>query len=583
MTQANFLRAQLTPTHIKSLVSAPVYTRGTGYAAAGAVLLQAAPTDAALDAKALEICATVQGTANYDVRLFFSQATLQGHCNCQGGQTGWFCKHQVATALVWHAAQSGLVVQLDAQAQKTIQSSAKRAKTVLENQAALEAFIAEVPKSELASKVIQLLRQDKMLAKELQAWRKVYQIAQTSNDAKPVIAALLKSSKKTLHGHESAPYVKQAMPVLELLANQTQQDPKAGFLLSLYAFERANMVYCNSDDSGGHIGGLCSRIAAVVMNAANAGGPLHAETIEPLFKAMISDQHDFFILQDILPCLDPIAREKFKALTQARYNKMIDYDKQHMGDWLVKIFTHEQDFEAAIAVFKADLSDSYRRLKLVQYLNQIGRHREAFNQAEQALRIEPDDQRIQKLMLELYRRDGWHEEAYQLSKSRLYKRFDPELLGDFLSDANAAGHDVAIEKKQLHQALIDLENTWHKKYQSDTSVHDVGRRLDMLIADSDWPAISQLINTDVTYPVHTGIELITKIPEQYRELGNKVCQFIVAKQLLTDTNPYAHTLRLVRLSLRTLTADEGNHWLSQLVQQYKIKVRLVVELRQLMV
>ncbi len=581
--QANHLHVQLTPEHIKSLVSSAVYARANAYAAAAAVHLLSDPAKSAQDSKSFEIRAMVQGSQNYSVRLFFSRATLQGQCNCQAGQTGWFCKHQVATALIWHATQNGAAFEPDAQAQKKIQSSAKRAKTLLDNQAALESFISELPKADLATKVIQLMRQDKVLAKQLQAWRKLYQIGQTSSDSKPVIAALLKAPKKTLHRHESAPYVKQAMPVFGLLTNQIGQDPQAGLILSLYAFERANMVYCNSDDSGGQIGSLVTKIALVVMQAANAAKPLHSDNVDPLFKAMIADNHGFFEMQNVLPCLDVGAREKFKSLTQARYNKARDYDKDHMGKWLIKIFTHEQDYDAAVAVHKTDLSSSYNRLKLAQYLDQIGRHREAFSQAEQALKIDPDDQRVQTLMLEFYRRDGWHEEAYQLSKARLYKRFDPERIDDFLNDANAAGHDVAIEKEQLYQALINLEDKWLALDQSTSPVRSVGMRLDMLMARGDWAEIAQLLDTNVSYPINTGVELITKMPPEYRELRIKVCQSMVLEQLKTDTNPYYATLKTVRLGLQLLSLDQANDWLAHLMGQYKLKVRFMNELKRLMV
>jgi tetratricopeptide (TPR) repeat protein len=575
MTNSDFLRAQLTPAHLKTLVSAAVFERGVTYATGAAVALRGESASVPLDSASFEICADVLGTANYQTRLFFVQASLRGQCNCQGGQTGWFCKHQVATALVWHTTQTGETIGVDPQAQKKIQSSAKRAQTVADKQSALEAFILAVPGSELAAKVITLLRQDKAFAKVLESWRKVYQVTQANSDSKPVIAALLKSAKKSLHWHESAAYVKRAEPLFELLETKNKQNPATGLLLSLYAFERAYSVYSNSDDSGGQIGSLCSKIASTAMQSAQAAKPLDLTVAEPLFKAMTVDNHGLFSLADVLTCLNSVAIEKFKSLTLARYQKASDYDKDHMGEWLIEIFTQESDFDAAIAVFKADLSSSYEQLKLVKYLDKIGRSREAFNQAEKTLKADPDDPQAQAMMLTLYRRDGWHQEAYLLSKARLYKRFDASLLKAFYADAAGAGCDLATEKDQLYQAIVKLENRWEGR-------PNVRMRLEMLMVEDDWPAIDSLLSTDVEYPTHTGLNVVTQAPVAYRALSIKVCQTVVLEQLKTDSNPYKTTLGTVRLGLQLLPSDEAKQWLMQLMQQYKVKTRFVQELQGLL-
>lgn len=69
------------------------YERGEGYAAEGYV-------HSITEYKG-KLVATVTGTHDYQVKLWIEHDALESSCTCPMGEMGEFCKHCVATALVW--------------------------------------------------------------------------------------------------------------------------------------------------------------------------------------------------------------------------------------------------------------------------------------------------------------------------------------------------------------------------------------------------------------------------------------------------------------------------------------------------
>jgi uncharacterized Zn finger protein len=69
------------------------YKRGESYARSGRVR--------DLTTYGVTVQATVDGGSPHHVQLTITKAGIRGHCTCQYGQTSGFCKHCVATALVW--------------------------------------------------------------------------------------------------------------------------------------------------------------------------------------------------------------------------------------------------------------------------------------------------------------------------------------------------------------------------------------------------------------------------------------------------------------------------------------------------
>lgn len=89
--------ARITKANLKNLAGEKYFERGLDYFESGAVIYLRVGDDG--------IAARVQGTESlpYTVRFWLKKQELQWGCTCPLGVEGAFCKHIVATGLVWLA------------------------------------------------------------------------------------------------------------------------------------------------------------------------------------------------------------------------------------------------------------------------------------------------------------------------------------------------------------------------------------------------------------------------------------------------------------------------------------------------
>ena len=74
--------------------------------------------------------------------MWIEDGDAAGSCDCPNADDGWFCKHQVAVALIWRHRLSGTEPVVDEAARKTVQASAKRTQTVSESTQSISAAMA---------------------------------------------------------------------------------------------------------------------------------------------------------------------------------------------------------------------------------------------------------------------------------------------------------------------------------------------------------------------------------------------------------------------------------------------------------
>lgn len=119
-TQAQQLFKDLSDASLRDLAGDKVFARGQTYAASGAVqeLEDLPPASGRL----MGAQATVHGTELYSSKIEWLPAEgFEGDCDCPHGQDGFFCKHQVALAMVWRAQLGGGAVAADPAAAKKAQ------------------------------------------------------------------------------------------------------------------------------------------------------------------------------------------------------------------------------------------------------------------------------------------------------------------------------------------------------------------------------------------------------------------------------------------------------------------------------
>lgn len=76
--------------------SAKIFERGKIYASSGAVSIVGEECD-----PQPAIQAEVAGTQIYNASVWIEGGGAAGSCDCPNADDGWFCKHQVAVALIW--------------------------------------------------------------------------------------------------------------------------------------------------------------------------------------------------------------------------------------------------------------------------------------------------------------------------------------------------------------------------------------------------------------------------------------------------------------------------------------------------
>lgn len=185
--------------------SAAIFQRGETYAASGAVEVV---DEAPLPEPALH--ARVAGTETYTTEVWIEDDAATGSCDCPNAEDGWFCKHQVAVALVWRDRLAGHATPIDAAARESVQSSVKRARTAEDKRQALRDFLRGQEVSALADKLLELADRERDISRELQQWRKASEVSNDPADLKPLINEMLAPGRSFIAWDESYSYVRRA-------------------------------------------------------------------------------------------------------------------------------------------------------------------------------------------------------------------------------------------------------------------------------------------------------------------------------------------------------------------------------------
>jgi uncharacterized Zn finger protein len=222
--------AALDDNALRRASSSTIFERGRTYASAGAVDVTAEESG-----DHPSIFATITGTMAYAAEVWIRNDEIGGHCECPNAGDGWFCKHQVALALVWRQRLSGQAPSVDEQARKKVDASAKRARTVKDRRQALADFLHAQPASVLADRLLDLVDRDREVARELQQWRKLSDASDEPADLKALVTEIMAPGRDFIDWNESHAYARRADAVLPVLARARAKDPAGAVALCLHA------------------------------------------------------------------------------------------------------------------------------------------------------------------------------------------------------------------------------------------------------------------------------------------------------------------------------------------------------------
>lgn len=605
----------LTDSVLKRLAGSTVFQRGQTYASSGAVQvvseeLGSTPT----------IHATVNGTEAYSSEVWIDEDILGGSCDCAYAEDGSFCKHQVALALVWRDRLGGQITEIDDAAAKKVQASVKRARTVKDRRQALDEFLHAQTAQALADRLMQLADRDSAIARELQQWRKISAAPESITDLKPLVTEILAPGIEFISWRESFAYARRAEAVLPVLAQARSTDPVGAVRLALHAMRRSWGVLNQSDDSSGDIGGLIKGIGAEFVAALKGAGPQ---------AATFGDSYLQLLMDDPFGCFDTAAAElaigkaavaryrkalaerwraaKDKVLAEkaahaalvekARSQRRREPYYQRDTEREVRLFTLERmhleqleragDIDGVLAVLREDLSSAADHHQVTAFLEKHGRLREAFASAEQALKAFPGDSRLQEDMLRCYERDGWVEEALELSRRRFDEHPGVDRYHQVLKAGTAAWREVEALRAELHEAMTALETRaaaqrgplpMHYRNGPDAGQRDVSLRAEVLCSEGRWTEALAAVQPPTYCRDAVLAHLARKLSPAHKAERVALLKRVLGSELRDAKSPYRAALDLVAEVCELLNPMQRTAWLDELREAYKPKRNFVRDL-----
>lgn len=400
-------------------IAGPAYfQRGRAYAREGAVELErTSETDAV---------ATVYGSASYRVELTWQDGELDGRCDCPVGARAEFCKHQVATALVW----AGLVPSTEAATREpSAPAAGKRYRS--KPKASGESETAQIAHwlNEMDHKRLVALTLD-LAGRDRDTWRQCVaraQLAAAPEDGRKIVAKLI-GRPRFLDYRATLAYARRLEALTDALHTALARNPIEALDLSDYSLHRLFAVYQDCDDSAGAVGEIIGEVARLHRQAAVAVQPDPVAFAKAYFKLRQAD--DWSVVGRLDAYAEPLARTgltHLEALAQKRLDALPTRSGSRLSRWdeheserlslealLQELARHGGDIDTLIARKAQAIGAPWDYLDIATTCEAHGRQREAIGWLERGLKAYPKDMGLLDELAQRYHREGFPEEALAL-------------------------------------------------------------------------------------------------------------------------------------------------------------------------
>ncbi|MGH8727249.1 MAG: DUF6880 family protein [Burkholderiales bacterium] len=354
------------------------------------------------------ITARVTGTEIYTTSIRLHGRELDYDCTCPMGQQGEFCKHLVATGLVWLA------------------EGASENEAPASSEIAIRRWLDSSDKPTLVKLLMEQTEKDDELAGRLLL------SAQRHGHSDP--GALKETIRNAFAASGFVDY--HRMPVLaarasvvpELLRELLNQgDAKAVVELAAYAAQRALKLLEQCDDSDGGLGGIIAEVAGIYREAVGRAGLATKELAKRLFDLQLADGYDFFDLESYLDALGDEGLAAYRNLAEKSWKKIpallpgSDEDRHEvrrtqLSDIMKTLAQMDGDTNALVNVLSHDLTQPYTFFEIAETLSNAGRHDEALKWAEQGHKAFPGrlNAPLDDFLVAEYHRRQRHDDALAL-------------------------------------------------------------------------------------------------------------------------------------------------------------------------
>lgn len=360
---------------IERLASPRSFGRGVGYFQEGRV--------GPLRAGAERVSATVQGAADYTVKLRAGEDGLRFSCSCPVGTDGAFCKHCVAVALSWLDDQGLSAPTLDD----------------------VRAYLQTLPPDSLVELLVEHAHEDERLARRL-----LLMTTRPQQGASVDVVSLraLIDQAFAYHGfvhyREVWGYVRGIEETIDTL-DELLARGQAGEVVELaeYALTAFEQALEQIDDSDGQMSDVAARLEELHLDACRRAPLDPAALAERLFARELEGHWDVFDRAALryAEVLGDAGLERYRELAQARWAKVpgLAPSEDSSGRYgsrfrITRIMETLAEISGGladqIAVRAHDLASAYSFLQIAELCRSYGDDDAALAWAERGMAEFPD-------------------------------------------------------------------------------------------------------------------------------------------------------------------------------------------------
>lgn len=599
---------------LRNLAGTAVFARGQTYAASGAV--QDTELFEPDDGSALVLQATVAGTQHYHVEVLVTEDDgVEGDCDCPHAQDGYFCKHQVALALVLRGMLGGDAPALDPVAQKKVAASVKRAKTQANNRASLQDFVNTQSAADLAQRLWTWAELDRDLMADLKAWAAQAQATDDPKGLTKVITELLRSNREFLDWRECGMYARRSERVLPLLQPWLKRDPARLLELCEHTLRCLFRVGEQADDSNGEIGDLMQRVMDLLLAALKARPP-EAAWLDRWFVLQQADPWGMWSERTVIDAAGPVVQAAYakravtdwlawqaqkrvaqadastvKGAAQKRSESVVsswgveryDPERQKLRSRYLDCMERQGDSKAMMDAMHSSAESAGEFSQLVSYCERHGKLREAMAYAQEAYKKFPKDWSTEADVLRCYERDGWDEEALAIRRRQFEARPDVAHYRAVLKSAQSAKRDVVAYRVELfawaeqHELQTRASPTWSRQARP-AGERDVSTRVSWLLADKQLEEALALVQPPHRCDAKLLREIARKLPARRNQEALPLLLRVFEFAMPSASTPYTDVLEIVKDTAARMEPLPRAQWLAYLRAQYKAKRNFIKEL-----
>ena len=336
------------------------------------------------------LSATVTGTRSYQVRIWAEEGSLSYSCSCPMGDDEVFCKHCVATGLVW----------LGAVATK---EGAPRPGTAGHSEVDVRAYLLSRDKETLVELLMERAATDELFDAKL-----ALEAAKASSlpaDLEPykqaIEAAIVVDDFVDYRSmYDYSCNVQAAIGAIEELLENEQ----AAEVIDLceYALECVEDATGRVDDSDGQMGDIREQLIELHHRACLEARPSSEELAERLFDWAIHSDWETLIdgAERYADVLGEAGLARYRALAEEVWDHVPELANANRDDHTGSRFRITYIMEALaklsgsveeqVAIKARDLTYAYHYVQIVELLAEAGRFEEALEWAERGLGAFPD-------------------------------------------------------------------------------------------------------------------------------------------------------------------------------------------------